>query len=316
MKPRGLVVFDLDGTLLRGPTVCEVLAVPLGRLDEMREFERLSTDDQEGIARMRAEIARWYAEVSREQLLDSLNAVEWAPGVREGIVRLREASIEVAIASITWKAAVDWCAAKLGVTRTLGTAHEDDSCIEHVWPRTRPCGFGNCRPRWRFRASERQASVIRRVTFRCCRPPASGCLWDSSRRLGWSACICLPPESMRWRAPFSNDGIWGGTIQQQAKSYVKKHRRELVTAADHNGCYRRTRRPRKRTGPGGSQPQGTSLLPDVCVGGGCRHLGGKPLLKSNPIDRQRRSREWPNITVLMATRRAQNGQISLAKMAN
>lgn len=135
MKPRGLVVFDLDGTLLRGPTVCEVLAVPLGRLDEMREFERLSTDDQEGIARMRAEIARWYAEVSREQLLDSLNAVEWAPGVREGIVRLREASIEVAIASITWKAAVDWCAAKLGVTRTLGTAHEDDGCIEHVWPK-------------------------------------------------------------------------------------------------------------------------------------------------------------------------------------
>ncbi len=32
---RGLAVFDLDGTLLRGDTVCEVLAKPLDRLVEM-----------------------------------------------------------------------------------------------------------------------------------------------------------------------------------------------------------------------------------------------------------------------------------------
>jgi phosphoserine phosphatase len=35
VNAHGLVVFDLDGTLLRGQTVCEVLAAPLGRLDEM-----------------------------------------------------------------------------------------------------------------------------------------------------------------------------------------------------------------------------------------------------------------------------------------
>lgn len=38
MKTRGLVVFDLDGTLLRGPTVCELLAAPLGHLAEMRSL--------------------------------------------------------------------------------------------------------------------------------------------------------------------------------------------------------------------------------------------------------------------------------------
>jgi hypothetical protein len=35
----GLAVFDLDGTLPRGPTVCELLATPLGRLERMRQLE-------------------------------------------------------------------------------------------------------------------------------------------------------------------------------------------------------------------------------------------------------------------------------------
>ncbi len=39
-----LVAFDLDGTLLRGDTVCEVLARRLGRLDRMRELEATATD--------------------------------------------------------------------------------------------------------------------------------------------------------------------------------------------------------------------------------------------------------------------------------
>ena len=34
-----LAVFDLDGTLLRGSTVCEVLAAPIGRLEEMAAIE-------------------------------------------------------------------------------------------------------------------------------------------------------------------------------------------------------------------------------------------------------------------------------------
>jgi hypothetical protein len=39
-QPFGLAVFDLDGTLLRGPTVCEVLARALGRLDRLWQLER------------------------------------------------------------------------------------------------------------------------------------------------------------------------------------------------------------------------------------------------------------------------------------
>jgi hypothetical protein len=34
---------DLNGTLLRGETVCEVLAKPLGRIAEMKKIGRIDT---------------------------------------------------------------------------------------------------------------------------------------------------------------------------------------------------------------------------------------------------------------------------------
>lgn len=40
----GLAVFDLDGTLLRGPTVCEILAEALGRPERMREREKVASE--------------------------------------------------------------------------------------------------------------------------------------------------------------------------------------------------------------------------------------------------------------------------------
>ncbi len=133
MKPRGLAVFDLDGTLLRGPTVCELLAAPLGRSDEMRAFESLHAEQD--IAQARVEMARWYDGISRGRLLRPLEAAQWASGALEGVARLREAGIEVAIASITWSFGVDYFAARLGVSRTLGTGLRADGTIDHIWPR-------------------------------------------------------------------------------------------------------------------------------------------------------------------------------------
>ena len=89
VKPRGLVVFDLDGTLLRGPTVCELLAAPLGRYDEMRAFESLHAEQD--IAQARVEMAHWYNGISRGSLLKPLEAAQWAPGALDGVARLREA---------------------------------------------------------------------------------------------------------------------------------------------------------------------------------------------------------------------------------
>ena len=39
--PIRLAAFDLDGTLLRGETVCEAIARPLGRLERMQAIAGL-----------------------------------------------------------------------------------------------------------------------------------------------------------------------------------------------------------------------------------------------------------------------------------
>ena len=129
---RGLVVFDLDGTLLRGPTICELLAAPLGRLAEMQAFECLTRQSE--IAEARVEMARWYKGFSRDRLIEFLRPPQWAPGATEGIALLQESAIEVAIASITWDFAVGWFADQLGVKHVLGTGLTDGGQIEHVWP--------------------------------------------------------------------------------------------------------------------------------------------------------------------------------------
>jgi phosphoserine phosphatase len=131
--PRGVVAFDLDGTLLRGPTVCELLAAPLGRVAEMQRFESFTSEAE--IAAARLEMAGWYEGRTERELCAALEAAAWAPGAREGVALLRAEGVAVAIASITWSFAVEWVGARLGVTRCLGTRLEPGGGVAHVWPR-------------------------------------------------------------------------------------------------------------------------------------------------------------------------------------
>jgi HAD superfamily phosphoserine phosphatase-like hydrolase len=130
---RGIVVFDLDGTLLRGSTVCELIAESLGRDVEMRRFETLSSEHE--IAKSRVEMATWYNGKTFNELCTALEGANWRDGVPEAMQLLRASGIEVAIASITWRFAVEWIAQKLGVWRILGTELGQDGSIRHVWPR-------------------------------------------------------------------------------------------------------------------------------------------------------------------------------------
>lgn len=132
-KPRGIVAFDFDGTLLRGPTVCELLAEPLGRSKEMQRFESLSSERE--IADSRAEMAEWFDGKSLADLCAPLSRATWAPGVADAIPLLRSRGIEVVIASITWGFAVAWMAREHGVERILATQLEKDGTIRHIWPR-------------------------------------------------------------------------------------------------------------------------------------------------------------------------------------
>lgn len=128
-----LVVFDLDGTLLRGATTCEILAKPLGHLDRMRQLERFSTEAD--LAAARAEMAGWYRGLPISELTAGLDAVTFAPGSEEAVALLQRSGITVAIASMTWEFAVECFARRHGVRHFLGTRLGPTGAVEHVWPR-------------------------------------------------------------------------------------------------------------------------------------------------------------------------------------
>jgi len=131
-----VVAFDLDGTLLRGGTACEVLARPIGRLARVREMEASSSTEQ--MAAARTEMAGWYQDYSRSELLGFLDQAELAPGAEDGCRQLREAGVEIVIVSLTWSFAVEAFAHRFGASAWLGTTLESDGSISHVWPEDKP----------------------------------------------------------------------------------------------------------------------------------------------------------------------------------
>lgn len=127
-----LVAFDVDGTLLRGPTICECIAAGIGKQKEMRAFELLTTRDD--IAAARATMVSWYRDHDRATLLRHAQTAALAPGAREGVASLKRAGVQVALVSITWHFVVQWLAAELGADWAVGTRWRDNDEIVHFWP--------------------------------------------------------------------------------------------------------------------------------------------------------------------------------------
>lgn len=129
-----LAAFDLDGTLIRGPTICESLAEHLGKLPRMREMEQLT--DLTEIRAARHEMLTWYGE-PLEALCANLAHVTIAPGAAEAFESLALRGIHTAIVSITWSFAVAWFARRFGAAAWVGT---DARCgeIQHFWPSDKP----------------------------------------------------------------------------------------------------------------------------------------------------------------------------------
>lgn len=133
-----LAAFDLDGTLLKGDTVCEALARPLGRLGRMQEFERLSSSDVDGVRAAREEMDGWYETSTLPELHASLASMRLAPGVHEGLSLLRRSGFVIAIVSITWEFAVEWFARQLDADYFVGTRLSPDGSVVDFWPADKP----------------------------------------------------------------------------------------------------------------------------------------------------------------------------------
>lgn len=127
-----LIAFDVDGTLLRGENICGCIARNIGRTAEMDAFELFRS--REEITLGRQTMLEWYSPFSRETLIEYLQDLHLAPGVRRGFSRLKGEGIKIALVSITWQFAVDWLAADLGADYAVGTGWSDDGEIAHFWP--------------------------------------------------------------------------------------------------------------------------------------------------------------------------------------
>src|SRR6266545_7009846 len=95
-----LAAFDLDGTLTRGETICQVLAKPLGWAERMEVLELAS--GREALRAAREEMAGWYRGRRVEELCSYLDAAVLATGVVEGFRLLKRHGVELALVSITW----------------------------------------------------------------------------------------------------------------------------------------------------------------------------------------------------------------------
>jgi HAD superfamily phosphoserine phosphatase-like hydrolase len=135
-RPVRLVAFDLDGTLLRGPTICEVLADKFGRLDRMHAIEQLR--DIADISAAREEMLDWYGDVPLAELCAELERVEIAPGAADAFRMLASRDVPAVIVSVTWAFAVEWFARRFGARAWVGTRVTGTGSIDHFWPHDKP----------------------------------------------------------------------------------------------------------------------------------------------------------------------------------
>lgn len=129
-----LVAFDLDGTLLWGESVWEAIGRSIGRLERVREFEQLDIAQTEAIAAAREEFTGWFRSFTIDELREHIVAMQAAPGVGEGFSLLREHGFQIALVSLTWEFAVEWCAERFGAGHCVGTGLSSDGRITHFWP--------------------------------------------------------------------------------------------------------------------------------------------------------------------------------------
>jgi len=139
---QGLVVFDVDGTLIREKTVCEVIAAKIDRVERMDWLERSAGSSRASHSApavdltitAREEMADWYIEAGRDSVDSFFDSLIWAEGTHAGIKSLQENGWLVALASLTWSFGVERIAAALGIDESLGTGLDwDTKQIDHVY---------------------------------------------------------------------------------------------------------------------------------------------------------------------------------------
>lgn len=116
-----VVVFDLDGTLLRGTTVSLLLARWLGRESDIAELERRFQAHEISNSVVADTSAAWLAGKHTADVWRVLVNGDWISGMTETFQRLADTGSSVLLATITWRFAAEMLRKQYAFVAVSGT---------------------------------------------------------------------------------------------------------------------------------------------------------------------------------------------------
>jgi phosphoserine phosphatase len=116
-----VVVFDLDGTLLRGTTVSLLLAQWLGRGEEIAELERAFHAHEISNSVVADTSAAWFAGCRTADVWRALADGPWIDGMAETLRTLSDAGTSLLLGTITWSFAAEMLRERHGFAAVSGT---------------------------------------------------------------------------------------------------------------------------------------------------------------------------------------------------
>jgi phosphoserine phosphatase len=116
-----VVVFDLDGTLLRRTTVSLLLAEHLGQAETINELERAFAAGEMSNRAIADASAACYAGRTTSEIRSVLAAATWIDGIDETLRTLAQTGTHVLLATITWRFAAELLQERHGFAAVSGT---------------------------------------------------------------------------------------------------------------------------------------------------------------------------------------------------
>jgi phosphoserine phosphatase len=116
-----VVVFDLDGTLLRRTTVSLLLAEHLGHAETIHELERAFSAGEISNRSIADASAACYAGRATSEIRSVLAAASWIDGIDDTVRTLAQAGSHVLLATITWRFAAELLQERHGFAAVSGT---------------------------------------------------------------------------------------------------------------------------------------------------------------------------------------------------
>lgn len=116
-----VVVFDLDGTLLRGTTVSLRLAQWLGHAEEVAELERRFHAREISNSVVADTSAGWLVGKRTADVWQVLMDSTWIGGMAETLRSLADAGVSLLLGTITWRFAAEMLRERYGFAAVSGT---------------------------------------------------------------------------------------------------------------------------------------------------------------------------------------------------